>query len=93
MPERCSACGFQYERAPGYFLGSSYINYGITAVSLIAAYFILHFRFGWTNRQLAPWLAGFCVLFPLWVFRYARALWLALDCHFDRTVMSDEELQ
>jgi hypothetical protein len=80
-----------YERAPGYFLGSSYINYGLTAVVLIIAYLVLHYGLDLTNRQVAPWLAGFCVLFPLWVFRYARALWLAVDCHFDRSVLADDE--
>lgn len=91
MPERCSSCGFRLERPGGYYLGSSYINYGLTAVTLMALYFVLHYQFGWTNRELAPWLAAFCVLFPLWLFRYARALWLAMDCHFDRSVLADEE--
>lgn len=90
MPERCEHCRFKYERAPGYFLGSAYVNYGITAVILMITYFLLHFGVGWTNRQLAAPLSVFCVLFPLWAFRYARAIWLALDCHFDSNVMSDE---
>lgn len=91
MPQRCSECGFRLERPGGYYLGSSYINYGLTAVALLGAYLVLHFRFGWTNQQLAPWLAAFCVLFPLWAFRYARALWLAMDCHFDQSVLADED--
>lgn len=90
MPERCENCGLKYERAPGYFLGSAYVNYGITAIVLMASYFSLHFGVGWTNRQLAVPLAGFCMLFPLFAFRYARAIWLALDCHFDSSVLSDE---
>jgi uncharacterized protein (DUF983 family) len=90
MPERCSGCGLKYERAPGYFLGSAYINYGITALILMISYFVLHFGVGWTNTQLAFPLAAFCVIFPLWLFRYARAIWLAFDCHFDANVMSDE---
>lgn len=90
MPERCRHCQFKYERAPGYFLGSAYVNYGITAVILMFTYFLLHFGVGWTNRQLAAPLSIFCVLFPLWAFRYARGIWLALDCHFDANVMSDE---
>lgn len=90
MPERCSSCAFKYERAPGYFLGSTYVNYGMTAVVLMAAYFVLHFGFRWSNRDLAAPLSAFCVLFPLWAFRYARAIWLAMDCHFDHNVLSDE---
>ena len=91
MPERCSECGLKYERAPGYFLGSSYINYGLTAVALTVLYVILHFGFEWSNRELTFPLVGFCVLFPLVSFRHARALWLALDCHFDKSILAGEE--
>jgi uncharacterized protein (DUF983 family) len=91
MPERCEFCSLKFERAPGYFLGSAYINYGITAVLLMIAYFALHFGLGLTNRQLTPYLVGFCVLFPLATFRYARALWLAMDCHFDKSVINELE--
>lgn len=89
MPERCAHCSLKYERAPGYFLGSAYINYGLTALLLLVLYPLLHYGMGLTNRELAPWLAGVCVLFPLWAFRYARALWLAMDCHFDRSVYEE----
>ena len=79
MEERCPACGLVYERAPGYFLGSIYVNYGFTAVGLIILYVALHFGLDWTNRQLTWPLVSFCVLFPTFNFRYARALWLAFD--------------
>ncbi|MBX3439534.1 MAG: DUF983 domain-containing protein [Planctomycetaceae bacterium] len=90
MPERCSECRLKYERAPGYFLGSTYINYGLTAGFLTTAYFVLHFGMGLSNRQLTWPLTAFCIAFPLAAFRYARALWLALDCHFDQSILADE---
>jgi hypothetical protein len=89
MPERCSHCSFKFEREPGYFLGSTYLNYGATAVILLFLYPTLRFGFGYTNQQMAPWLAGLCVAFPLWFFRYARALWLAMDCQFDKSVYDE----
>ncbi|HVJ67734.1 MAG TPA: DUF983 domain-containing protein [Caulifigura sp.] len=91
MHERCSHCGLKYERAPGYYLGSSYVNYGITAILLLFVYVILHYKFHLTNQQLAGPLAGFCVIFPLLAFRHARALWLAMDCRWDPGMMTDEE--
>lgn len=90
MPERCSSCHLKYERGPGYFLGSAYINYGFTAVVLLVAYMAMHFGIGWTNRQLTPPLLAFCIISPLVTFRYARALWLAMDCNYDKSVLSDE---
>ena len=91
MPERCSECRLKFERAPGYFLGSTYINYGATAVILLFSYLALHDGLTLTNEQLAKPLVGICVLFPLWAFRYARALWLAFDCHFDQSIIRGDE--
>jgi uncharacterized protein (DUF983 family) len=83
MHETCSECKLRYERAPGYFLGSAYINYGVVAVLLTAVYFILHAGFRFTNQQLAAPLVAFLTAFALYFFRYARSLWIALDCFFD----------
>jgi len=80
----CDECGTRLERDPGYFLGSAYINYGITAGLTTITYVVLHFGFDWSNRILMPGLMAFCLVFPLIFFRYARSLWLALDCFFDR---------
>jgi uncharacterized protein (DUF983 family) len=91
MHERCSHCGLKFERAPGYYLGSSYVNYGLTAIALLFAYVILHYKMGLTNTQLAGPLTAFCVVFPLLAFRHARALWLAMDCRWDPGMMTDEE--
>lgn len=83
MEKRCRSCEFKYERGPGYFLGSTYINYGFTALTMTVAYVILHFRLGYENRVLTPWLVAFCVAFPVIFFRFARALWLAVDICLD----------
>ncbi|MCA9082559.1 MAG: DUF983 domain-containing protein [Planctomycetaceae bacterium] len=85
MQETCSVCGFKYERAPGYFLGSTYINYGITALTTTFTYIFLHFGLGWPKDYLLPLLGAWCLVFPLLFFRYARSLWLSLDCFFDHT--------
>lgn len=84
MQERCPTCETRLEREPGYFLGSTYINYGITAGTTTVSYVVLHFGFGLSNQVLMPGLLLFCLIFPLVFFRYARSLWLSLDCFFDR---------
>lgn len=83
MNDACDHCGLKYERAPGYFLGSTYINYMLTAVILTFSYITLHFGRDISNRDLMPWLGGFCVIFPLWFHRRSRGLWQALDSWFD----------
>jgi uncharacterized protein (DUF983 family) len=79
MLERCSACGLVFEREPGYFIGAIYINYALTIGLALAGYFLLE---AWLTPsplwQVGVW-GTFAVLFPLWSFRYSKALWLALD--------------
>src|SRR5258708_36292132 len=89
MHERCANCELKYEREPGYFLGSIYINYGITALLLTVAWITLRFGYGIESRWLVFGLAAFLVVFQIFFFRYARALWLALDCQFDASLFAD----
>ena len=85
MHKCCPVCGFQFERDPGYFLGSTYINYGATTLLTTWTYVSLRFGLEMPKSVLIPALAAFCVIFPVVFFRYARSLWLSFDCYFDRT--------
>ena len=85
MNPRCSHCQFEFERPAGYFLGSTYINYGVTAFVTTVSYVTLYFGLGWPKDRLLPGLLLFCSVFPLVFFRFARSLWLSFDCYFDRT--------
>lgn len=89
MYARCPECHFVYERDPGYFLGSTYINYGLTAVSLTAIYMVLHFGYGVSNQVLTLPLLAYCIVVPLLLFRYARSWWLMMDCYLDTTGFHD----
>lgn len=81
FPE-CSACGLSYDREPGFYLGSIYVNYGLTAVMTTILYFV-GFNYGVPDNWLLAGLAVFCVVFPLLLFRHARAIWLAFDQFWD----------
>lgn len=83
MHEHCAHCGFRFQREPGYFLGSIYFNYGVTSLVVVAVFFGLFLGFDVSPETLLWPLTAFCLLFPLWFFRYARALWLAMDASFD----------
>jgi uncharacterized protein (DUF983 family) len=83
MNDPCPNCGRKFNRAPGYLLGSIYFNYGITAMLVVVVYFSLFLTNTLTSRQLLWLLTGFSLLFPLWFFRYSRALWIAFDERWD----------
>ena len=83
MHAECPSCGLPLDRGPGYYLGSIYINYGLTALLVTGGYFAGYFSEAMSPSALLWTSLAFCVLFPLWFFRYARSIWLGMDHYFD----------
>jgi len=83
MNKECGHCGLKYEREPGFFLGSIYLNYGLTSVLMTAGYFAMFFTDTLTDPQRLTVLVIFTVIFPILFFRYARALWIGFDFLID----------
>jgi len=83
MNKTCSECGAKLEREPGFYLGSIYFNYGLTALIIAVVYPLLLFNRVASNDALLIGALAFCVVFPIWFFRYARALWLGFDQFVD----------
>lgn len=92
MNERCPVCNLLINRPDGFYLGSMYINYGATAWITTISFMIGRLYFNIPGQKLLWPLAAFCLVFPTLFFRRARALWLALDCQFDRATL-DEGLE
>jgi uncharacterized protein (DUF983 family) len=85
MYDRCPECSLKYERAPGYFLGSTYVNYGFMAITTTSMYMALHYGAEISNETLTIPLLVYCIAMPIILFRYARSWWLAMDCYCDPT--------
>lgn len=83
MHDACPACGRRFNRDAGYLLGSIYFNYGVTGMLVVIMYFAMFFGDVLTDTQRLVVLTAFGILFPMWFFRYARALWIAFDEHWD----------
>ncbi|MFT7616746.1 MAG: hypothetical protein ACI97A_000375 [Planctomycetota bacterium] len=83
MRKQCDNCSFAFEREPGYFLGASYINYGICGgaglIWAVIATFVLHL--GWFQQIIVPSIL--MIVFSCWFFRYARSMWMAFDLRCD----------
>jgi uncharacterized protein (DUF983 family) len=85
MRKQCDWCGLVYEREPGFFLGSAYVNYTVTGGTVVLVS-VMYFAF--LMDKVPKWvvfgpLGVFCLLLPMWFFRYARSLWLAIDQYWD----------
>jgi uncharacterized protein (DUF983 family) len=83
MEQECLACHTSFTREPGFYLGSIYFNYGLTALIVAIAYPALLFNRLVSDFWLQVGCFTFAVLFPMWFFRYARALWLGFDLFAD----------
>ena len=83
MHRACGHCGTSFEREPGFYLGSIYFNYGLTALITAIAYPVLMFNKVLPDSKLLPLTLAFAILFPIWFFRYARSLWLGFDQYMD----------
>ena len=79
MHPTCPHCGVKFEREPGFFLGSIYINYGLTVLIVAIAYPVLLFGYSLPETPLLAASLAFTLLFPLLVFPWARSLWLGFD--------------
>lgn len=79
MHETCASCGTRFEREPGFFLGSIYINYGLTSLIVAVAYPVLLFGGMVSERKLLWGSLVFMLIFPLLFFRHSRSLWLGFD--------------
>ncbi len=83
MRESCDKCAFHYEREYGYFVGSIYLNYGPTAIVLTTLFFCVATFFGVGLDRQWPFLLTVAIALPIFLHRYARLFWLALDLRFN----------
>ena len=84
LPERCQGCGYVFDREEGFFTGVYLVNYGVTAVVLVAAIF------GFILYTVATDGGGSTLLFlgigfviaiglPIWLYPRAATIWAALN--------------
>ena len=83
MQLHCPSCNVKFEREPGFFLGSIYFNYGLTALIVAVAYPLLLFVWGLPEKPLLVAAVAFTVAFPILIFPWARSLWLGFDQWYD----------
>lgn len=90
MHDGCDHCGLSFSREQGFYLGSIYLNYGATVIATGSLYAILVLGLGWTHQAALVACLAVAVLLPVWFFRYARGLLLAMDCAVNRGGQSDD---
>jgi hypothetical protein len=86
MPlDGCPICQYRYERESGYFLGASWIHYGVVAgtslISGLIADTFFHARLGIV--LVAAIVPTFLIAAPF--IRWSKALFLSFDRYLDQS--------
>jgi len=84
MHPACSRCGLPFTREPGFYLGSIYVNYGVTVIVTLAAYALIVLGLEGSHEAALATCLAIAVLLPVVFFRHARSLLLALDSSVNR---------
>lgn len=79
MHPACSRCGLPFSREPGFYLGSIYVNYGVTVIVTLVAYATIVLGLGGSHQTALVACLAVAVVLPMLFFRHARSLLLALD--------------
>lgn len=79
MAPECGVCGYSYKREPGFYLGSIYINYGVTVILTGLLYGFIVVGLGASHRVALAVSLVAAIALPVVFFRQARAFLLAFD--------------
>jgi uncharacterized protein (DUF983 family) len=84
MVERCPACGLEFEREEGYWVGAMTYNIVVTELIFAAGLAVVVIT-AWPDIPIAPLIAvGVLVnaLVPIIFYPISKTLWLATDLSF-----------
>ena len=77
MKMRCDACGYLYNREPGYFLGAMYISYGFAVLQGLLTFLACYFFFpNLPTLAVCFIILGVIVLFAIPNFRISRVAYM-----------------
>lgn len=85
MPERCDKCGQNYMPEPGFYYGSMFISYIFTGFFCLGFVLFFHWGLGWSTGASFGLLLAVGVLLFVFIFRFARSIWINLIIKFDRS--------
>ncbi len=82
MYEKCSVCGWRFEREEGYWTGAVAVNLVVTELLIAFIVVPLAIVFASANVSLALLLIiglPLPILLPFLFYRHAKSLWMSID--------------
>lgn len=84
LGDHCTGCGYRFAREEGFFTGVYLMNYGVTAVVIVAVVMVYLFAAVTAEEGIStvPFLVagiGLAIAVPIAYYPYAATTWAAID--------------
>ena len=89
MKERCDKCNEDFFPEPGYYYGAMFLSYIFTAFFSIGFVLFFHWVLDWSTAASFGLLIFVLSISFVYVFRFARALYLNFHVHYSPTAIED----
>ncbi len=79
MKDTCEACGYRFDREPGYYKGAVAFSYALALIEGLIAFFLARQLIYGISTSALVFVAIAAVFFcAMWNFKLARVIWLNL---------------
>ncbi len=83
MKEKCEYCNLNYFPEPGFYYGAMFISYIFMGWFCIGFVALFHWGLGWSINASFLLLIAFCIVFFVFIFRLARAIWININVKYN----------
>ena len=85
MHDNCAHCGANFFPEPGFYYGAMFISYIFSGFFCIFFLVITMLALKWNAALAIGSLILIMAIFFVWLFRFARAIWLSINLKYDPT--------
>jgi uncharacterized protein (DUF983 family) len=93
MPENCDKCGQAFEPEPGFYYGSMFVSYIISAFVFLSVMAVSIMYFGLSLNQSFVILLVFSVITYVFLIRFSRSLWINFLVSYDAKSLDKQDGQ
>lgn len=90
MHDNCAHCGANFFPEPGFYYGAMFISYIFSGFFCIFFLVITMLALKWNAAVAIGSLILIMAIFFVWLFRFARAIWLSINLKYDPTKTKKE---
>lgn len=83
MYKECPVCHQNYLPEPGFYYGAMFISYIIMGFFCLAFVLVTYLVLDMEVKYVYISLISVIVVFFVWIFRFARSLWITINVKYD----------